>query len=67
MPKQRKGGRPETGRITMTIRLLPEEKLALEDAAEAAGLDKSAYVRKALTNQLKKDGRVKRHTTESTR
>jgi uncharacterized protein (DUF1778 family) len=56
MPKHRKGGRPESGRITITVRLSPEEKELLDRAALAAGLDKSGYVRKALIRQLKRDG-----------
>jgi hypothetical protein len=50
----------------MTVRLSPEEKLALKDAAEADGLDKSAYMRKALAAQLKKDGHLRRSTTHRT-
>jgi len=49
MPKRKKMGRPKSGRMTITVRLSPQEKSSLEDAAEAAGLDKSAYMRKALT------------------
>ena len=65
MPKSKKMGRPKSGRMTITVRLSPQEKSSLEDAAEAAGLDKSAYMRKALTTQLKKDGHLKRHTAQS--
>jgi hypothetical protein len=53
--------------MTITVRLLPEEKLLLDEAAAAAGLDKSAYLRKALATQLKKDGHPKRHTAKRTR
>ena len=54
MPK-RAVGRPESGRITITVRISPEEKERLNRAAQAAGVDKSAYVRKALLNQLNRD------------
>jgi hypothetical protein len=47
------------------MRISPEEKLSLEDAAAAAGLNKSAYLRKALTTQLKKDGHIKRRATSA--
>jgi uncharacterized protein (DUF1778 family) len=62
MPRQRKGvelskgGRPKSGRITITVRLSPEQKRLLDHAAEKSGMDKSAYVRKALLIQLKKNG-----------
>jgi hypothetical protein len=48
MPKHGKGGRPKSGRITITVRLSPEEKELLDRMAAAAGMDKSSYVRKAL-------------------
>ena len=65
MPRSKKMGRPQSGRITITMRISPEEKLSLEDAAAAAVLNKSAYLRKALTTQLKKDGHIKRRATSA--
>jgi uncharacterized protein (DUF1778 family) len=62
MSKQRKGvelkkaGRPKSGRITITVRLSPEQKDLLDRGAEKSGLDKSAYVRQALLSQLKRNG-----------
>ena len=60
MPKQGKGGRPESGRITITVRVSRQLKSLLDDAAEAAGVDKSTYVREALVTKLKKDGHIKK-------
>jgi predicted transcriptional regulator len=63
MPKHGKGGRPKSNRITVSVRISPEEKTALDHAAEAAGLDKSGYFRRALLTQLKKDRFQKKEQT----
>jgi hypothetical protein len=56
MPKHGKPGRPKSNRITITVRLAPKEKADLDHAAKTVGLDKSAYVRRALLTQLKENG-----------
>jgi hypothetical protein len=52
---KRTAGRPESGRITITVRISPEERGRLGRAALAAGIDKSAYIRRSLMRQLKRD------------
>jgi len=53
MSKQRKGvelkkaGRPKSGRITITVRLSPEQKDLLDRGAEKSGLDKTSVAESA--------------------
>jgi uncharacterized protein (DUF1778 family) len=50
-PKQTK-----SKRITVTLRLLPEIRAVLEQAAAATDTTRGRYVEKALKVQFKKDG-----------
>jgi hypothetical protein len=52
----KKKGRRSTGKITVTLRLLPETKERLEKAATQFNLDSvSEYAENAILTQLKKD------------
>ena len=54
--KTRKVGRPESGKDTVTFRLLPQTKELLTKAAANIEVDKSEYVERALRAQFRKDG-----------
>jgi hypothetical protein len=57
MTKRKTGkvGRPESGKDTVTFRLLPQTKELLTKAATNAGVDKSEYVELALRDRFRKD------------